>query len=155
MEMWHCDICKKTIQEKGRPGHLRSKRHLANVAIINQNKEAEEAKNTVTEDTEEPEEGSKIIDVDKKGESKKKDKKEKTGAGEIKIRIIDGSETEQETKPDALDRIMDFAQDPKNQPIISMLGSLLQNLMAAKHPTAEKQTAKWGFDRDTGEEIDF
>lgn len=151
--MWHCDVCDITIQEKGRPGHLKSKRHLSKVALQHQAKEKELEE--VKEEKEVTKEENGIIEVSKKGKAKKSKKDKKNKTGELKIRIIDGDEKESKPKEDTLDRIITFVQDPKNQPIISIIGSVLQNILASKTQTPEKQEGKWGRDRDTGEIIEF
>ena len=159
MEDWHCDVCNVTIDKRGRPGHLRSNKHLQRV---NQNEQAKKKSKEPEKVSAEPEQGSvtvvddnpisadeKTITLDKKGKRKKKEK-----IGEI--RIIDGYEKPGEKKQDTSDKVMGFLADPKNQALITMIGNILQAALTRAVPSEPVQkTPKWGFDRDTGEEIDF
>ena len=160
MEDWHCEICDVTIDKRGRPGHLRSNKHLQKVR---QNEEKNKKKAEEHEELPaQPEQGSatmvddnttqsneKVVTLDKKG---KKKKKEKIG----EIRIIDGYEKPGQKKEDTSDKVIGFLTDPKNQVVITMLGNILQAALTRAVPSEPVQkTAKWGFDRDTGEEIDF
>ena len=90
----------------------------------------------------------KTITLDKKGKRKKKEK-----IGEI--RIVDYADIKDTKKEDTSDKVMNFLTDPKNQALLSTIGSLLQTLIAQKNPTPPVQKPKYGFDRDTGEPIDF
>jgi len=159
MEDWHCDVCNVTIDKRGRPGHLRSNKHLQKVNKIEHNKEKSEELEKVPA---EPQQGGatvvannpitteeKTITLDKKGKRKKKEK-----IGEI--RIVDGYEKPGEKKQDTSDKVMNFLTDPKNQALITMVGNILQAALTKAVPSEPVQkTPKWGFDRDTGEEIDF
>jgi hypothetical protein len=158
LEDWHCDICDVTIDKRGRPGHLRSNKHLQKVNKLEQDKKKSKEpekipaepvqRSTTMVDDNTAKNNEKVVTLDKKG---KKKKKERIG----EIRIVDGYEKPGEKKQDTSDKVMGFLTNPKNQALLSTIGSLLQTLIAQKNPTPPVQKPKYGFDRDTGEPIDF
>ena len=161
MAIWHCDICDVDIDSRGRPGHQRSAKHIRLA-----NKQKEETENENDQKTEElpkqPEERDSTVVSDNPTKTDEKvvslgpagkPKKEKNNIGEI--RIVDYSEIGRAKKEETGDKVMNFLTDPKNQALISTIGSLLQTLIAQKNPTPAVQKPKYGFDRDTGEPIDF
>lgn len=161
MAIWHCDICDVDIDSRGRPGHQRSAKHIRLA-----NKQKEETENENDQKTEElpkqPEERDSTVVSDNPTKTDEKvvslgpagkPKKEKNNIGEI--RIVDHTDIKEPKKEDTSDKVMNFLTDPKNQALISTIGSLLQTLIAQKNPTPPVQKPKYGFDRDTGEPIDF
>ncbi len=161
MSIWHCDICDIDIDSRGRPGHQRSAKHIR---LANKQKEETDNENVSQskELPEQPEErdppmvhdnptktDEKVVSLGPAG----KPKKEKNNIGEI--RIVDHTDIKEPKKEDTSDKVMNFLTDPKNQALISTIGSLLQTLIAQKNPTPPVQKPKYGFDRDTGEPIDF
>ncbi len=159
MEDWYCDVCDVTIDKRGRPGHLRSNKHLQKVNKLEQDKKKSkepekipaepEQRSTTMVDDNTTQNNEKVVSLDKKGKRKKKEK-----IGEI--RIVDGYEKPGQKKEDTSDKVINFLSDPKNQVLITMVGNILQAALTRAVPSeAVQKTPKWGFDRDTGEEIDF
>ena len=161
MSIWHCDICDIDIDSRGRPGHQRSAKHIRLA-----NKQKEEADNENDQQTEElpeqPEERDPPMVHDNTNKSDEKvvslgpagkPKKEKNTIGEI--RVVDYATIKDTKKEETSDKVLNFLTDPKNQALLSTIGSLLQTIIAQKNPTPAVQKPKYGFDRDTGEEIDF
>jgi len=162
MAIWHCDICDVDIDSRGRPGHQRSAKHIR---LANKQKESNEDENDnqleelpeqlekrdppmVPDNPNTPEE--KVVSLDPAG----KPKKEKSNISEI--RIVDYPELGRARKEETGDKVMNFLTDPKNQALITMVGNILQAALTRAVPSEPVQkTPKWGFDRDTGEEIDF
>lgn len=162
MTIHHCDICDIDIDSRGRPGHERSAKHirLANKKRV---KETENENDKQPEEIlEQPEErdtsmvsansdtnNEKVVSLGPAG----KPKKGKNDIGEI--RIVDYANVKESKKEDTSDKVMNFLTDPKNQALLTTIGSLLQTIIAQKNPTPSVQKPKYGFDRDTGEPIDF
>jgi len=143
---YYCEACKKQIKDgRGWGGHLRSTKHIRNTETLKKKKPEKEEE----EPTENPEpENTEIIKVDDAGRESGK------GGEELIIKIVDGTEGKPEEKPGALDRIADFITSPENQPVISMLGSFIGEMMQKKVPTPEQQGPQWGKDQN-GVDIEF
>jgi hypothetical protein len=118
-----CEICKKTIDARGKSGHMRSKKHLLNVSRLEDKTKKER------EPEEEPEEepGLRSAGSGRAEEPEEGDEIENKNIGSIKI-ITEGAEKEK----GGLDKICDFLFSPQVAPVtlglIEKIGNILDNM---------------------------
>jgi len=105
-----CEACNKTIDARGKSGHMKSKKHLLNVARL--------------EDKKEP--GDEIIE-EEIIEEEVEEVEDMGNVGSIKI-ITEGAEKEK----GGLDKICDFLFSPQVAPVtfglIEKIGNILDNM---------------------------
>lgn len=116
LEEYFCEICNKTMDARGKSGHLRSKKHLLNANRLEKKKETLNPKRTPPEE-----------EMEEQEEEEEQEEKMFSNGGNIKI-VTEG---ETEKTKGTTDRILDFIFSPQVAPvtmaILDNIGNMLNN----------------------------